>query len=77
MSSRTTRQSRRKFLTAVPAAVVAASAIQHLVLDSLIPSKRDYPAGTIGGAGRTNFDVQSTRAGDQARAQLAVQGGKA
>ena len=50
--------------------------IQHLVLDCLIPSKRDYAAGPIGGAGRTNFDVQSTRAGDQARAQLAVQGGK-
>jgi hypothetical protein len=50
--------------------------IQHLVLDSLIPSKRDYATGTIGGGGRTNFDVQSTRAWDQARAQLAVQGGK-
>src|SRR6476659_6731424 len=50
--------------------------IQHLVLDSLIPSKRDYATKTIGGGGRTNFDVQSTRAWDQARAQLAVQGGK-
>jgi len=50
--------------------------IQHLVLDSLIPSKRDYATGTIGGGGRTNFDVQSTRAWDQARAQLSVQGGK-
>lgn len=53
--------------------------MQHLVLDSLIPSKRDYAAGEfdyIGGAGRTNLDVQDDLALAKAREQWAAQGGK-